>query len=424
MCWNNAQRVGLLSAYAFLSSCGGATEPAATPASKPPVENRVKEEPTPPPLKPLVLDPEKRFPDHWWTDKRFTCPGGEALQSDLLHQSGIIYCGRDGSEEGPYVMLSLDHPVEEGWLHAAQRHGLNRKWQGASSGGLYLAEEWHYKDGVPDGTYHEYYENGREKLVKSYQQGVLQGAVIRYGSDGKELGRFEINDGNGKWSEWYDNGIKSKEGEIHHGIADGDWKQWDESGAPVETSKLQNGATLESTRYEQGKPVRKTSFRRDGGTASVVDIDAEGRANGPATTYFSSGARETQGQYRQGKKEGRWTVFAESGDVVATETYRVDRRVNRKKGGKAPVPHAGHPSGAVGTGIAACDRYLLRLANCANMPAEAKQGLNRSFVAWRIAREQARKAGGDTERQWTEQMTKTCEQASQGWEATLKAQGC
>jgi hypothetical protein len=84
----------------------------------------------------------------------------------------------------------------------------------------------------------------------------------------------------------------------------------------------------------------------------------------------------------------------------------------------------GAAGGADGTGIEECDKYLKLLANCEKMPPEAKQGLQQSFQAWKTAREQANKAGGDTLKQWEEQMKKTCVQAASGWEATLKAQGC
>ena len=95
------------------------------------------------------------------------------------------------------------------------------------------------------------------------------------------------------------------------------------------------------------------------------------------------------------------------------------------EGGEAkPAEGAAAAGDADGTGIEACDKYLKRLASCDKMPPEAKQGLQQSFAAWKTAREQANKAGGDTLKQWEDQMKKTCEQAAQGWEATLKAQGC
>jgi hypothetical protein len=139
------------------------------------------------------------------------------------------------------------------------------------------------------------------------------------------------------------------------------------------------------------------------------------------------------GKKEEGKKDEKGEKGAKPSEAKPSEAKPADDKKpadkkpdDKKPDDKKPDEAAGGEAagGADGTGIEACDKYLKRLATCDKMPPEAKQGLQQSFQAWKTAREQANKAGGDTLKQWEEQMKKTCEQASQGWEATLKAQGC
>jgi antitoxin component YwqK of YwqJK toxin-antitoxin module len=58
-----------------------------------------------------------------------------------------------------------------------------------------------------------------------------------------------------------------------------------------------------------------------------------GTLEGPYRTWFASGQKREEGEYRQGKREGTWRAWNEDGtpDETLSGEFKNDRRVNKKQ---------------------------------------------------------------------------------------------
>jgi uncharacterized protein len=109
------------------------------------------------------------------------------------------------------------------------------------SGKLRLESEIN-RQGVPDGTCREYFENGQLKALSSRSDGVLDGPFQQWREDGKLLGEFKFNAGNGTYRHWHDNGTIGLETEYRDGIQHGSSKVYDpDSGKCVLTQYFLKG---------------------------------------------------------------------------------------------------------------------------------------------------------------------------------------
>tara|TARA_B110000285_G_C15091304_1_gene599238 strand:- start:109 stop:1875 length:1767 start_codon:yes stop_codon:yes gene_type:complete len=90
-----------------------------------------------------------------------------------------------------------------------------------------------YIEGRLNGYEYEWYENGKLKYMKYYDnKGLEQGGRIGFHKNGQISLKAQFIDGtaNGSWVRYYENGEKEKSGEMVNNQKDGIWKHWDASG--------------------------------------------------------------------------------------------------------------------------------------------------------------------------------------------------
>lgn len=73
-----------------------------------------------------------------------------------------------------------------------------------------------------EGKWSSYFENGKKWLVENYTEDIKNGKII----------------------EWYRSGDKMYEGYYKNGIIDGNWTLWDEKGKKVSTTKYVEGEVV------------------------------------------------------------------------------------------------------------------------------------------------------------------------------------
>ena len=114
--------------------------------------------------------------------------------------------------------------------------------------------EGQYKDGLMNGKWIRWYENGNKSDEGSYFNG-----------DGTDKGKTGIprNGRDGKWTIWYQNGQKMIEMTYKDGERDGLWTRWYENGQKKSEIHYKDGEQqgLHTSWYENGQKEIEETFK-------------------------------------------------------------------------------------------------------------------------------------------------------------------
>ncbi|WP_281614419.1 toxin-antitoxin system YwqK family antitoxin [Flammeovirga sp. SubArs3] len=160
-----------------------------------------------------------------------------------------------------------------------------------------------YKDGVLNGPFFEYFENGRVHFKANYKNGLKQGAYTSYYVEGmkKTEAQFKADKMVGTMKKYFPTGVV----QIEHNIKANIWKEFYPSGKIMSTSEmegeLRNGST---TVYdEEGNIKQKGNY-------------VEGKIDGIYYTYFpKSESLQKESAFVLGELQGESKEYYISGQV-------------------------------------------------------------------------------------------------------------
>lgn len=147
----------------------------------------------------------------------------------------------------------------------------------------------------------DYYPNGRVKTVASYKGDVLEGIRRDYDTTGRVISSFT-----------YDEGVVVAEGIIDDaGIKDGPWKEF-----------YADGQLRAEGLYVAGNRIGKWRFYHpDGSLEQEGNYNNQGNAEGLWKWYFANGNVLREEAYRNGKSDGMYTEYDETGKVIVQGEY-------------------------------------------------------------------------------------------------------
>lgn len=233
-----------------------------------------------------------------------------------------------------------------------------------------------FKDDVRFAKQEEYYESGgiRELIpIDTLGKGLEQGtgyeydesdgrviSVVTY-SNGYQRGRERINrkdklnQRQGLWRTFHPNMVTQSEGYYRNDNKDGYWKEFDEQGNLLSTVKYDNGVLIPEPdelakidirkKYhsnaqvksvgsylkgveegvhrffsEDGK-VEDAKIYRQGKVAGEGIVDPEGKRQGEWKEYYETGELRARGKYVNNRREGKWTFYYRDGKVEQQGHY-------------------------------------------------------------------------------------------------------
>ena len=220
----------------------------------------------------------------------------------------------------------------------------------ASADGTYITyyadektvkEQGEYKDGLKEGLWKTFFNNGNVATKKSYVKGNPTGTSYTFYEDGKK--RSVENIENGIVSFWYQNGKKQSEGRMKDNLRDSVWTFWNEDGA-VTSSGLYRKGLKEGLHKEFFPDGRKESeinysagkknghavwFRTDTTAADKKTIvkHFEGDFVNDVQTghwiyYQITGKKGNEGDYADNKMTGLWKWYFEDESIWRTAVYK------------------------------------------------------------------------------------------------------
>lgn len=272
-----------------------------------------------------------------------------------------------------WVFYSEEGLVTQEITYAADRkNGARKSYE--EQGNLLRVEI--FKDDVRAEKVEEFYANGKLKelipidsLGKGQEHGVgyefdeQDGRVISvvtysngYVKNRERINRKDkFNQRQGLWKEFHDNMVVQHEGKYRNDNKDGYWKEFDRQGNLLYTLKYDNGILIDEPdelakidirkkfhsnaqvksvgsylkgveegvhRFftEQGV-VESAKIYRQGKVAGEGIVDPEGRRQGDWREFYETGELRSKGKYVNNRREGRWIFYYRDGKVEQEGEY-------------------------------------------------------------------------------------------------------
>jgi antitoxin component YwqK of YwqJK toxin-antitoxin module len=198
-------------------------------------------------------------------------------------------------------------------------------------------------DGTRHGPYVKWWRASVKALEGGYRDGLEDGPWTSYSEDGKKTGESEMRGGksNGRTTLYYPGGrTKMWEGSYRDGLEDGESRQWDEEGKLLGSYRLVRGTGTKLTWNENGTKESRCEQRdgkehgrcttwRDDGSVLKEEEYRNGVRHGRHVSWWDQrrGRKQSEGSYRNGKREGVWREWSFEGKL-SQGTFRNDKLVS------------------------------------------------------------------------------------------------
>jgi len=263
------------------------------------------------------------------------------------------------------------------WLYG-KKNGWYYKYNKDPSHGVYIWSKELFAADRKEGTAFNYYPDGKVLQTFTYNAGKKEGLSKEYDKDGNVItlleytndflvSRDRINrtDKNGlkqgDWKEFYQNGRIKTEKSYKDDLVHGYYKEYDIHGKLVLTMLYENGAIVKSRvedepdieivnkHDEDGKLIYSGPFRnkipvgvhreygKDGKVTNAFIyndnglllsegiVDEAGNRNGKWKDLFSDGKVQAEGQFTDNRRTGQWKFYNISEKVEQTGSYNSNR---------------------------------------------------------------------------------------------------
>jgi antitoxin component YwqK of YwqJK toxin-antitoxin module len=168
--------------------------------------------------------------------------------------------------------------------------------------GKQLSEE-SYNDGMLEGKWTYWYENGQVKLKGNFKPYEVLPNDERWERSSRYV--FPARDSkHGKWTEWYENGQKELEQNYECGRFIGKWTSWYKNGNKKSVRNYKDGGGL------------------PGSGNSILD--------GQCTGWHENGQKKSERHFNTNRMEGKWTEWDENGHTIREEYYKMGELINWK----------------------------------------------------------------------------------------------
>nr|NQU90720.1 hypothetical protein [Bacteroidota bacterium] len=156
----------------------------------------------------------------------------------------------------------------------------------------------------------DYYPDGSVKIVQTYRNGVPEGVRREYGPDGDISAGYIFKDGNmvgegiikddglknGEWKDYFNDGSLKAEGAYTEGVKIGKWNYYHANSRLEQTGKYDN----------DGKLTGKWVWYYPSGNILREEYYIDGLADGLMTEFTEEGEVIAEGEFIEGMEEGPW----------------------------------------------------------------------------------------------------------------------
>jgi antitoxin component YwqK of YwqJK toxin-antitoxin module len=173
-------------------------------------------------------------------------------------------------------------------------------------------EEGEYVDGVRQGKWTLWHDNGKIRRVESFRNGKLEGS----------------------WKQYRDDGTLESEQSFRNNLRDGKWVMYDSTGKRVEAQVEYKAGAFDGARtyYYNENDVKNLvtaeKLTKDQATAllekpqkKLEEHFKDGQPDGDVTTWWPNGKTESTAHYKDGRLDGLSIKYKETGEESKRVNY-------------------------------------------------------------------------------------------------------
>jgi uncharacterized protein len=233
---------------------------------------------------------------------------------------------KDGQPEGVRREYAPDGTIEKSYIFR---------------NGIMIGEGIVTEKGERDGSWKEYYDDGKLRAEGKYSKDVREGGWKFYHQNGmvSQEGNYMKGKPEGEWRWYYPDGETWREELYYNGLLDGLMTEYDESGNVISKGEYIEGKEDRDWYYRVGdseidgtyaEGMRNGLWKyydipQDQGKQKVLRFEGrfiEDNPHGKHTYYWDNGNRKEEGEYVMGRKEGEWVYFSYDGLPFIIVTYK------------------------------------------------------------------------------------------------------
>jgi uncharacterized protein len=222
-----------------------------------------------------------------------------------------------------------------------------------------IVAEGHYRNGERDGTWNRWYRGNDAELFSTlpyqqfsgpfvsqgnFQNGKLHGRWGIYDNKQRKITEWQFADGNreGKSVWYFSNGRKMKEIDYRGGEVEGEYNEWNVDGRQIIKDTYQAGRKLAAKVDFFANKQKKTEGMYlhakevvqnpdDWWTAKVATYVRQGKdeKHGQWISWYQSGQKQTQGEYRNDLQVGKFNWWYENGQIALQGSYDAGKQVGK-----------------------------------------------------------------------------------------------
>ena len=246
--------------------------------------------------------------------------GKSTLCAQLAQHYKTVWCNefaREYNNEG--LLITVTH-YKNGYFQKEEK--INRLDRNGMKQGLYrdyydsdqVNHEGTYRDDLKDGIFKEYSLDGRVIKKEEYKRGEL---II---SQAQEKEKFEIK------RNYYPTGATKIVGTFKKGVPEGVFRKYDESGN-IDSAKVYSGGRLlrQGRMDNQGREQGGWREFYESGHLRASGNYIDGNREGVWLFSFENDSNEQVGAYIKGKPNGPWKWYYPNGELRREETYKTGK---------------------------------------------------------------------------------------------------
>ena len=214
----------------------------------------------------------------------------------------------EGQLDGEYVSYYRDGQIDvTGQYKEANKIG---KWEYFFRNGNKSRVQNFDEKGKENGLETNYTKGGWKISEHTYSNGEVDTYKF-FNEAGEILSEGERKGGDLKYVSYFQNGIKSVEGDYNKEGRDGEWKFYDYNGSVERIENYKDGVRI-------GEYV---SYFPDGGDEVKYTFNEDGESDGYYRNYYRDNDLYRQGYLKDSKRDGPWETYRRNGELISSNFY-------------------------------------------------------------------------------------------------------
>ncbi len=261
-----------------------------------------------------------------------TYKGADIVSYKNFDKDGnILSEGEKKKKNLDFVMYhTKDVPKLRGTYYKGNETGL---WERFNEYGVLVEEYTYNEEGLLDGEYKEFFDNGAVDAVTTYKDGNRDGAFTEYYKNGNVYSEGWYVEGEpvGEWVGYHRDGTVRSRRYFTEGELNGELIFYDESGKVTEVSNYFYGNYEGGYKYDTlGNIIYELQLDRGEGEAKW--LDAQGKMithhfykaavqHGKCEYFHGNGNISSEGEKHNGKEVGEWKYYYRDGTLQGVGSF-------------------------------------------------------------------------------------------------------